>query len=149
LDKLQIRDYEFDIRNPTTLSTYRASVEEILNFASKGTEIALELLNHYGTREETWKTDREIVTTMKRLVDERLTTENERQWGLHFACNSMFLATIVEKYLRGILSRYFDGENNWALSFLHEIEKNGNFDEAVRRFLPVVELNRAFFYQSF
>ena len=148
MDKLERKDYEFEVMSGDTTSKYKSSVEQILSFASNGTEVAFELLNHDRTREEKWRTDKEIVTTIKQLIDERLTTENERHWGLHFACNSMFLATVVEKYLRGILSRYFDGKGSWALDFLYEIERKGNFEEAVKRFLPIVELNRSF-YQSF
>ena len=148
MDKLERKDYEFEVMSGDTTSKYNASVEQILSFASNGTAVALELLNHDRTREEKWETDKEIVTTIKQSIDERLTTESERHWGLHFACNSIFLATLIEKYLRGILSQYFDGKGSWALGFLYEIERKGNFEEAVQKFLPIVELNRSYFYQS-
>lgn len=137
LDRLQIRDYEFDIRNPTTLSTYRASVEEILNFASKGTEIALELLNDDRTKRQTWRNDKELATVINQLVHKRLTTENERHWGLHFVCNSMCFVANIEGYLRGVLNQSLDGEVYWVLGYLDEIEKSGHIREALKRFAPV------------
>jgi hypothetical protein len=140
LDKLERKDYEFELIIGNASSAYNASVNEILNFALKGTEIALELLNNNRTKQETWGNDKEIAFTLKRLVNERLTTENERNWGFHFASNSMFLAKIVEIYLRGILHGYFNGESDWALGFLYEIERSGNTDEAIKRFLPIIEL---------
>jgi hypothetical protein len=144
-DKLEMRDYEFSINKPETLSLYNASVKEILNFASKGTEIALELLNDSRTRQQNWRNDKELVSVINQLIHERLTTENERNWGLHFVCNSMCFGTHVEKYLRGILNQSFDGEDYWALGYLCEIEKSGDIREAFKRFLPVTELNKPFF----
>jgi hypothetical protein len=149
LDKLERKDYEFELIIGNASFAYNASVNEILNFALKGTEIALELLKNNRTKQETWGNDKEIAFTLKRLVNERSTTENERNWEFHFASNSMFLAKIVEMYLRGILHGYFNGESDWALGFLYEIERSGNIDEAIKRFLPIVELNRSFFNQPF
>ena len=137
LDKLQIRDYEFGINKPETLSVYEASVEEILNFASKGTEIALELLNDDRTKLQTWRNDEELASAINQLVRERLSTDNERRWGLHFVCNSMCFTGNIEGYLRAILSQSLGGEGYWALGYLDEIEKEGNFREALRRFAPV------------
>jgi hypothetical protein len=138
LDKLQIRNYEFDIDKPETLSLYSASVEGILNFASKGSEIALELLDDNRTKQQNWRNDKELVTAINQLVYERLTTENERNWGLHFACNSMCFTTVIEGYLRGILSQSLNGEGYWALGYLDEIEKGDNIREALKRFAPVL-----------
>jgi len=137
LDKLQIRDYEFDINKPETLSLYNASVEEILNFASKGTEIAIELLNNDRTKSQTWRNDKELASVINQLVHERLITDNERHWGLHFACNSMCFTTNIEGYLRSILSQSSSGEGYWALGYLDEIEKGADIIEALRRFTPV------------
>jgi hypothetical protein len=145
LDKLEVRDYEFDINKPETLSLYNASVGEILNFASKGTEIALQLLEDNKTKQLDWRNDKELVAAINQLIHERLTTENERNWGLHFACNSMCFGTHIEKYLKGILNQSFDGEDYWALGYLYDIEKSGDIREAFKRFLPVTELNRSFF----
>jgi hypothetical protein len=137
LDKLQIKDYEFEINKPETLSLYNASVEKILNFASKGTEIALELLNNDRTKRQTWRNDKELASAINQLVSERLATDNERHLGLHFACNSMCFTTNIERYLRGILSQSVSGEDYWALGYLDEIEKGSNIREALRRFTPV------------
>jgi len=145
LDRLERKDYEFELINGDAPSTYHASVAEILNFASKGTEIALEILSHDKTIRHTWGNDKEIGNTMMRLVNERLSTSNERHWGLHFACNSIFLSIALERYLRAILNQIIDGEGSEALGFLYEIERSGNFDEALRRFLPVVERYRTIF----
>jgi len=134
---MQVRDYEFDLHNPETLSAYKASVEEIRNFSSKGTGIALELLDDDRTKRQIWRNDRELATVINRLVHERLTTENERFWGFHFASNSMFLALCVENYLRGILNLTLDGEGHKVLGYLYEIEKSGDIGEASKRFTSV------------
>ena len=136
LDRLEIRDYEFNIDKPETLSSYNATVEEILNFASEGTEIALELLNDDRTKKQAWRNDKELANTISRLVNERLTTKIERHWGIHFVCNSMCLIPRIEGYLRGILSKFSDGKGYWALGYLYEIESSGNILEAVKRFVP-------------
>jgi hypothetical protein len=145
LDKLEKRDYQYDLIVGNASSIYNASVDTILNFASKGTEIALDLLYDERTKQKTWKNDKEIAIAVERLVNERLVTQNERHWGLHFTCNSMFLAIIVEKYLRGILNQHFNGESKWALGFLYEIERSGNIQEAGKKFLPIVQLDGSFF----
>jgi hypothetical protein len=137
LDRLEIRDYEFDINKPETLALYNASVGEILNFASKGTEIALELLNDDRTKKKTWANDKELATIISQLVHERLTTKSERHWGVHFVCNSMCFTTNIEGYLRSILSQSSNGEGYWALGYLDEIESSGNILEALKRFTPI------------
>jgi hypothetical protein len=137
LDKLEIRDYEFDINKPETLFLYNASVEEILDFASKGTEIALELLNDNRTKRQNWRNDKELAIVINQLVHERLTTENEKHWGLHFVCNSMCFVASIEGYLRGILNQSSDGEGYWMLRYLDEIEKSGDIREALKRFTSV------------
>jgi hypothetical protein len=144
-DKLEIKDYEFELNKPETLSSYNASVAEILNFASKGTEIALELLNDNRTKQLSWRNDGELASTVKQRIDASLVSENERSWGLHFVCNSMCLGTHIEKYLRGILDQSFDGEDYWALGYLYELENSSDIREAFQRFLPLTELNARFF----
>ena len=133
---IQVRDYEYDLRNPKTLSTYEASVEEILNFASEGTEIALEILDDDRTKRQIWRNDKELATVINQLVHERLTTETERFWGLHFVCNSMCFGNI-EGYLRGILNQSLDGEGHRMLGYLYEIEKSGDIREALKRFTSI------------
>jgi hypothetical protein len=143
---MEIRDYEYDINRPETLSSYSASaVGEILGFSSEGTEIALKLLNDNRTKQHDWRNDRELVSVINQHINERLATENERYWGLHFVCNPLCFGTHIEKYLRGILDQSFDGEDYWALGYLYEIEMSGDIKEAFKRFLPVTELNAPFF----
>jgi hypothetical protein len=144
-DKLEIRDYEFELDRPKVLSDYSSSVDEILNFASKGTEIALELLSDDRTKQLSWRNDGELASTIKQYIDAYLVGENERNWGLHFVCNSMCLGTHIEKYLRGMLNQSFDGEDYWALGYLYELENSGDIREAFQRFLPITELNARFF----
>lgn len=144
-DKLEIKDYEFELNKPETLSYYDASVDGILNFASKGTETARELLSDDRTKQLGWKNDKELASSIKQSIDTCLVGENERNWGLHFVCNSMCLGTHIEKYLRGILDQSFDGEDYWALGYLYELENSGDIREAFKRFLPVTELNARFF----
>ena len=144
-DKLEIKDYEFELDKPEVMSDYKASVDEILNFASKGTETALELLSDDRTKQLSWKNDKELASTIKQRIDARLVGENERNWGLHFVCNSMCLGTHIEKYIRGLLDQSFDGEDYWALGYLYELENSCDIREAFKRFLPVTELNARFF----
>lgn len=141
LDKLEMIDYEFEINNPKTLSTYNASIEEILNFSSKGTEIALRLLNDDRTRKRTWTNDKELVTIINQFVQDSLTTSNERHWGMHFVCNSLCFTREIERYLGSISNQSSDGEGYWALGYLDEIESSGNMLEAWKLF-------KSIFYQS-
>ena len=142
LDRLEKRDYEYDLIVNNSSNTYKTSVEGILNFASKGTSIALEMLNDNRTKQENWQNDKEIATTIKQLVQSRLKPEIERHWGLHFAFNSMCFPTIVETYMRMILDGRFDGSTNGAISFLYEIENKGNIEIAVKQLSPILQLIR-------
>jgi len=118
---LQVRDYEFDLRNPNTLAMYRASsTEEILNFASKGTEIALEILEDDRTKNRTWTNDKEIAEHIIQSINERLTTQNERNNGLHFVCNPLGLWNL-ESYLLSVISNTIL-PNRRALTLLYQIE---------------------------
>jgi len=119
---MQVRDYEFDLRNPNTLAIYKASsTEEILNFASKGTEIALEILEDDKTKNQTWKNDNEIAVYIMKLINERLTTQNERNNWLHFICNPLGLWNL-EPYLQSIVSNTIP-LNSRALTQLYQIEE--------------------------
>jgi hypothetical protein len=116
-----MRDYEFDLRNPNTLAMYRASsTEEILTSASKGTEIALEILNDDRTRNRTWTNDKEIAERIIRSINERLMTQNERNKGLHFVCNPLSLWNL-ETYLLGVTSSIFPQDGR-ALALLYQVE---------------------------
>ncbi|MGD0160454.1 MAG: hypothetical protein ABSB89_09175 [Candidatus Bathyarchaeia archaeon] len=147
-DRLEIKDYEFELGKPEVLSEYNASVDEILNFVSRGTDVALELLDDARTKQLSWTNDKELADTLKERIDARLTSENERNRGFHFVCNSMCFGGHIENYLRGILNQSFDGEDYWALGYLYELEKSGNIKEAFQRFLPVTELNPMFFLRT-
>lgn len=119
---MQMLDYEFELRNPNTLAIYKASsTEEILNFASKGTEIALEILEDGKTKNQTWKNDKEIAVYLMKLINERLTTQNERNNGLHFVCNPLGLWNF-EPYLHSIVSSTLP-LNSSALTQLYQIEE--------------------------
>jgi len=136
IDRLEIKDYEFNLITGNAPSAYHgAPVEEILNFASIGTDIALEILKNPKTRDETWKADRQITDSINKVIQKRLISDRERYWGLHFACNSTFLGQAIELIIRQILSRQIDGKGRGILEFLYEIEKTGNFREASQHFL--------------
>jgi hypothetical protein len=147
-DRLETKDYEFELNKAETLSGYNASVGEILNSASRGTEVALELLDDERTKGLSWRNDNELANTIKQHIDASLASESERNRGFHFACNSMCFGTHIEKYLRGILSQSFDGQDYWALGYLYELEKSGNIREAFQRFLPVTGLKPLFFLRT-
>ena len=117
---LQVIDYELDIQNSDTQAMYKASAAEVLNFASKGTEIALEILEDARTKDRTWKNDNEVAVYIMKLINERLTTQNERNNGLHFVCNSSGLWNL-EPYLQSIVSNTIP-LNSRALTQLYQIE---------------------------
>ena len=118
---LQVIDYELDLQNSDIQGMCKASVTEVLNFASKGTEIALEILEDDKTKNQTWKNDNEIVIYIMKLINEHLTTQNERNNGLHFVCNSLGLWNL-EPYLQSIVSNAIP-LNSRALTQLYQIEE--------------------------
>ncbi len=135
-DKLEVKDYEWELISGNASKVYNnSSIEEILRFASKGTEVALETLGSIKTRNETWGTDANIVNSIKKRIQAILISDRERGYGLHFVCNSAFLAPNVEIIIRKIMKQQIDGNRRGILEFLYEIEKTGNFWEARRRFL--------------
>jgi len=137
IDALDIFDYEIQL-SPKMYSD--APIAEILNFASKGTGIALEVLNASKTRNSAWKNDQEIIETISTQTKKRLHSEREQLYGLHFSCNSIFLAQIIEMYLRNVLSRRVDGGGHYAIDFLYDIEKNGDFARASKHLIPLLGL---------
>ena len=139
-DKLETRDYEYDLIVSNSSATYETSVEGILNFASKGTKIALDILNDNRTKQEIWKSDLEFGSTIKQLVQAQLNSENERNWGLHFVFNSICLPTVVETYMRRILDGRLDGKTNYAIDFLYEIETSGNIKNTIELLTPIMQL---------
>jgi len=130
IDTLQKFDFEVQL-SPEMYGN--APKAEILNFATKGTGVALEILDDHKTRRRVWKNDKEIIEAVHTLIVERLGSERERHYGLHFACNSIFLAKIVESYLRNILNRSIDGDSRYALDFLYDIEETGDIRNAVKQ----------------
>lgn len=136
LDKLEVKDYDWELISGNASRDYNnASIEEILRFASKGTKIALETLGSNKTRNETWGKDGSIVNSIKKNIQANLISDRERYYGLHFVCNSTFLAYNVETFIRRIMKQQIDGKRQGILEFLYEIEKTGNFWEAQRHFL--------------
>jgi hypothetical protein len=136
IDRIEIKDYEFNLTTGNAPSTYHgAPVEEILKFASIGTDIALETLRNPKTTDETWKTDRQITDSINKVIQKRLISDRERYWGLDFACNSTLLGQAIELIIRKILRKQIDGKGRGILEFLYEIEKTGNFREATQHFL--------------
>jgi hypothetical protein len=75
------------------------------------------------------------VNSIKKNIQANLISDRERYYGLHFVCNSTFLAYNVETFIRRIMKQQIDGKRQGILEFLYEIEKTGSFWEAQRRFL--------------
>jgi hypothetical protein len=123
-DSLELIDYEFELLHITNAPTkYNASLEEILNFASKGTEIALELLNDDRTKNKIWSTDKNLSETILRLINQRLTTQIEKKQGLHFVCNSMALFGCEEYVQSSANTNTFNNPNNPLLKRLYAVEE--------------------------
>jgi len=136
MDRLEVRDYEWELISGNASSQYNnAPIEEILKFASKGTEVALNVLSDPKTRNEAWGTDGQIVDSINKIIKKRLVSDRERNLGLHFACNSTFLGKGIELIIRRVLSQQIDGRGRGILEFLYEIERTGNFREALQNFL--------------
>lgn len=124
LDKLEILDYEMELLlNNAPLQYQNAPVPEIINFASEGTEIALQILEDSRTRNRTWKDDKEIIEAIRQLVNERLSSQRERELGFHFAFNPLGWGSNIESYLRDILNGRSNGVGRRALDLLYRIEE--------------------------
>lgn len=122
LDRLEIFDYEIELMcNNAPFEYGGASIEEIIRFASKGTEIALEILGDYRTRNKAWKSDNEIAEYIMKLINERLTTQRERNKGLHFVCNPLGLWNL-ESYLLSIVGKTTQPNSQFALNSLYQVE---------------------------
>jgi len=138
MDKLEVIDYEFDMICKSASNQYNgAPIEEILNFASKGTEVALEILGSSKTFNETWETDSEIANSLNEMIQQRLTSDREQNMGLHFSCNSAFIVRSIEIILRRILNREIDGRGRGVLEFFYEMERSGNLEVAWQHFLQI------------
>lgn len=136
IDRLEVIDFEWDLISKNASSEYNnAPIEEIIRFASKGTEVALNILGDPKTRNGTWGTDGKIVDSINKKIQKHLISDRERDWGLHFACNSTFLAKGIERIIRRMLSQQTDGRGWGILEFLYEIDRTGNFGNAWQHFL--------------
>jgi hypothetical protein len=135
LDRLEVLDYEAElVCNNASFDYNGASIDNIIGFASEGTQIALEILDDARTKRKIWKNDKEIATEINQLVNNRRRTSDiEKYYGFHFVCNSVFLDLNIEAYLRGILSQTADNESRIALVFLYEIEQSGDIGEALKQ----------------
>jgi len=121
-ERLETLDYEFELMCNNAPSQYRgAPIEEILRFASKGTEIALQLLDDVKTKNRTWRIDKDLGESIIRLINERLTSPRERELGLHFGCNPMGLSGL-EQYLQTLTNQSIERSNRYALDRLYNME---------------------------
>lgn len=79
-----------------------ASVEEILRFASIGTQIAIEVFERLEENENVWSQDIELAGFVKsRLEDELGQSYTWVNWAWHFVCNPLL---INEGYLTALLA---------------------------------------------
>src|SRR5271157_3196524 len=73
LDRLEIFDYEVELMcNNSPFDYSGASIDNIIGFASEGTQTALEILDDARTKRKIWKNDKEIATEINQLVNIRL-----------------------------------------------------------------------------
>jgi hypothetical protein len=120
LDRVNIIDYEIELKRNNAPSKYDgAPIDEIIRFASKGTEIALEILGDDKTKYQEWIDDNEIAEHIKELIDKRLTTPRERGHALHFVCNPLDMCG-AESYLRTIWSKPTEPNSKLFLNELYE-----------------------------
>jgi len=67
-----------------------ASVKDILHFASFGTKVALEVLDHLEENRGIWRSDMELAKYIfSRLTEEFGTAYKWMIWALHFVCNPL------------------------------------------------------------
>jgi hypothetical protein len=106
LERLEVLDYEVELMcNNAPFAYGGASIHEILQFASKGTAVALKILDDSRTKRKTWKSDRAIAEHIMKLLNESLTTPLAQLLRkLHFVCNPLGLSG-CELYLRNSLSQ--------------------------------------------
>lgn len=131
IEALDIKDYELELINGNAPKYYgNAPIPEILHFASKGTEIALEVLSNSKTKNKAWKSDRQIAEYVNMKIQQKLKSQREMQYGFHFVCNPLFILNKIESYLRFILTRTIDGNSQRILDYLYSIEETGNILEA-------------------
>ena len=100
-----------------------APVDEILRFASIGTQIALDVLNSLEQNRNIWDQDLELA----KFVESRLQSEfgleyTWIEWAWHFACNPLL---INEGYLTTILNAHSNQALNAILSRLNMPAEGG------------------------
>lgn len=97
--KLEIKDYKLEIeqakkrQEESGRAYYKgAAAEEILRFASVGTEIALQILDELERDQERWSSDAELSNFIFTRLKERLEADYEwMDWTLHFVCNPLLI----------------------------------------------------------
>ncbi|MCK4818256.1 hypothetical protein KA005_20975 [bacterium] len=106
-NRLDIRDYEYNLRrNARKLGRnyyHGASVDEVLTFASVGTEIAIQILSTLENGEYPWKTDKEFALYIVSRLQEEL--GDGYPWiddAFHFVCNPLL---VNEPYLQLIITK--------------------------------------------
>ena len=112
--KMKIYNYrlEIDAQKKEKGETYYdgAPVDEILRFASSGTEIALDVLNLLEQNRNVWYQDLELAKFIElRLQNEFGLDYKWIQWAWHFTCNPLLMG-------EGYLSAICGANGNQALS---------------------------------
>jgi len=94
--KFDVLDYYHSLEvNKAPLSYEDASIEEILRFASIGSEIAIEILDRFEEDQDVWRWDKDLATFVYRRLKTELNVENlteDYKWwnqALHFAANPL------------------------------------------------------------
>lgn len=69
-----------------------ASTSDILNFASVGTEIALEIMDKLKRQSDAWRTDMELAWFIRSRLEEKLgRTSPYLDMGRHFVCSPLLI----------------------------------------------------------
>jgi hypothetical protein len=128
-ERLEIIDYELELaRNGAPFAYGLAPIVEILNFASKGTDIALEILDDDKTIYQKWTGDNEIAEHIKKQIEKLLETPRERWHVLHFVCNPLGVVDVctpsgvfrAETYIRNIWSKPTEADSRFFLQKLYD-----------------------------
>lgn len=91
--ELDVIDYEFNLMENRTWELYRnAPIEEIIRFASIGTEIAIQILDMTESHEQPWTTYEQLAGSILLQLKKELGAEYF--WlreAFHFVCNPLLL----------------------------------------------------------
>ena len=101
--KPRFTDYRLEIEQAKRSSEERgtlyyngASVIDILHFASFGTKVALEVLDHLEENRGIWRSDMELAKYIfSRLTEEFGADYKWMIWALHFVCNPLRIPDIL------------------------------------------------------